>query len=90
MSLLKTPAGYCYVIFEVLTEVTVKNAVFWDVAEVSEGRFASIIKLKMIRKLGGTLAVSSCKNRRFGIKYCLQHQSEKISELGTLALTIFV
>jgi hypothetical protein len=28
---LQSPAGYCYVIFEVFTAVTMKNAVFWDI-----------------------------------------------------------
>jgi hypothetical protein len=28
---LQRPASYCYVRFEVLTAVTMKNVVFWDV-----------------------------------------------------------
>jgi hypothetical protein len=28
---LQSPAGYCYVGFEIFTAVTMKNAVFWDV-----------------------------------------------------------
>jgi hypothetical protein len=28
---LQRPTGYCYVRFEVFTEVTMKNGVFWDV-----------------------------------------------------------
>jgi hypothetical protein len=31
-SLLQSPTGQCYVRFEALTEVTMKNAVFWNVA----------------------------------------------------------
>jgi hypothetical protein len=46
--------------FEVFTMVTMKNAVFWDVAPCGfcKKRSASIIRMKIISKLG-TLAVTS-------------------------------
>jgi hypothetical protein len=48
--------------FEVSTSVTMKNAVFWDVAlvrtDVSEERIVSIIRVTRICELGTTLAVN--------------------------------
>jgi hypothetical protein len=53
-----------FVRFEVLTAVTIKNTVFWDVTtcgscknRVSEEFIASIIRMTRIDKLGATLAV---------------------------------
>jgi hypothetical protein len=52
--------------FEVLTAVTMKNGVFWDVRRValvrdnvSEERSASIIRVTRVGELGKTLAVTS-------------------------------
>jgi hypothetical protein len=53
--------------FEVFTALTIKNAVFWDMTQrvalvrtdVSEERFASIIRVKRISEVGITLAVTS-------------------------------
>jgi hypothetical protein len=62
---LQSPVGLCYVRFEVLTAVTMKNAVFWDVTplvlvktDVSEELSASIIRVTRIGKLG--MLHSSC------------------------------
>jgi hypothetical protein len=52
-----------YVTLEVLTIVTLKNVVFWDVAlvktDISEEDIASIISVTGIGKLGPVLAVTS-------------------------------
>jgi hypothetical protein len=68
---LESPAGKCYVRFEVFTAVTVKNVVFWDVrrvvlvrTDVSEERIASIIKMTGICELGTLAVIISCS-------YCL-------------------
>jgi hypothetical protein len=65
-SLLQSPAGYSYVRYEVFTAVTMKGAVFCDVApcdslrtDISEQIIASIIRVKTIGKLKTTLAVTS-------------------------------
>jgi hypothetical protein len=35
-SLLQSPAGECYVKFEIFTAVTMRNGIFWDVAPPSQ------------------------------------------------------
>jgi hypothetical protein len=45
---LQSSAGYCYVRFEVFTEATMKNAVFWDVTpcgSCKNGRFGGTLRL---------------------------------------------
>jgi hypothetical protein len=56
---LQSPAGLCYVRFEVFMAVSMKNAIFWDVSRValvrtdaSEERIPSIIRLTRIGGLG--------------------------------------
>jgi hypothetical protein len=58
--------GNNYVAFEIFTAVTMKNAVFWDVATCGSceirhfgQRVASIISVDRINELGTTLAVTS-------------------------------
>jgi hypothetical protein len=55
-ALIPSPAGLCYIRFEVFTAVTMNNAVFWDVTphgsckrtDISEERIASIIRVTRI------------------------------------------
>jgi hypothetical protein len=54
-------AGIFIVRFEVLTAVTMKNGVFWNVTPRG-----------------------SCKNRRFGVTWCLLHQALSSSETSVL------
>jgi hypothetical protein len=66
MSLLQSPASSCHVRFEVFTAVTMKDALFWDMAlvrtDVLEERITSIIRMRRISKLGTVLAVSSIQS----------------------------
>jgi hypothetical protein len=66
-----------FVRFEVLTAVTVKNAVFWDIK--THARFEVFTAVNM--KNGVFWDVTprgSCKIRRFGGTLRIHHQSDKI------------
>jgi hypothetical protein len=85
-----------YVSFEVLTAVTMKNGVFWDVTpcgscknRVSEVLSASFIRVTRIVELGTTLAVTSNRGtlRRNTKRESLMKESLSSSETSVLITT---
>jgi hypothetical protein len=72
MSPLQSPAGQCYVRFGVITAVSMKNAIFWNVtpcvscrSDISEECMAPVIRVKRINELGTALAVTSNRSTLF-------------------------